>query len=160
LWIANRPKIVAIVALLIYSSEHTSPELPDVSEWRACNKPLGLWNSVWAVKVGFDCVIVFWGYQRERASRAANACVFPRHVLSVAPLESIPHVRDVEAGAAPAHPDVDPSGIVRLDAVVPPRGANETPNRQSRTNARNNPNLPHSPLYARFVVLQVPPQTR
>lgn len=79
LWIADHPKITAIVTLLAYSSEHSSPQDPDVSEWRACNKPLGLWNSLWAVKVGFDCLIVWWSYQRERASRAmnpTNACVF------------------------------------------------------------------------------------
>lgn len=74
--ITDHLKITAIIALLIYSSEHSSPEYPDISEWRACDKPLGLWNSIWAVKVGFDCVIVFWGYKRERASRAMNTCVF------------------------------------------------------------------------------------
>jgi hypothetical protein len=74
---ANRTKITAIIALLIYSSEHSSPVFPDVNEWRACSKPLGLWNSVWAAKVGLDCVILFWGYKRERASRTTNACVSP-----------------------------------------------------------------------------------
>ena len=73
--LANCLEITAIVALLIYSSEHPSPEFPDVSEWRACNKPLGLWNSIWAVKVGFDCIILFWGYKRERIARTMNACV-------------------------------------------------------------------------------------
>jgi len=72
---ADHPKITAIIVLLAYSSKHQSPEYPDVSEWKACNKPLGLWNSVWAVKVGFDCLVVFWGYRRERASRAMNSCV-------------------------------------------------------------------------------------
>jgi hypothetical protein len=76
LWITDRPKITTIIALLIYSSVNPSPQFPDVNEWRACNKPLGLWNSVWAVKVGLDCVIVFWGWKRERASRTLNACVF------------------------------------------------------------------------------------
>lgn len=76
LWIADRPKITTIIALLIYSCENLSPQFPDVSEWKACNKPLGLWNSVWAVKVGLDCVIVFWGWKRERLSRTLNACAF------------------------------------------------------------------------------------
>ena len=75
LWTADHPKITAIIALLIYSSKHPSPEYPDVNEWRACNKPLGLWNSIWAVKVGLDCVVVFWGYRREKASRTVNRCV-------------------------------------------------------------------------------------
>ena len=76
LWITDHLQITATVVLLVYSSEHSSPEYPDVSEWRACSKPLGLWNSVWAVKVGFDCLMVFWGHRRERASRAMNTCVF------------------------------------------------------------------------------------
>lgn len=82
---ADHTKITAIVALLVYSSKHTSPVRPDISEWRACNKPLGLWNSLWAVKVGFDCVVVFWGYRRERASRAVNSCVFSTTFLPWCP---------------------------------------------------------------------------
>ena len=83
--IADRLQITAIVALLIYSSKHASPEYPDVSEWTACSKPLGLWNSVWAVKVGFDCVIVFWGHRRLQASRATNTCVFFQPILTMVP---------------------------------------------------------------------------
>jgi len=74
--ITDHLQITAIVVLLTYSSEHSSPEYPDVSEWSACSKPLGLWNSVWAVKVGFDCMMLFWGHRREIASRAMNTCVF------------------------------------------------------------------------------------
>ena len=80
--ITDHLQITAIVVLLTYSSEHSSPEYPDVSEWRACSKPLGLWNSVWAVKVGFDCMMLFWGHRRERASRAMNTCVFSRSILT------------------------------------------------------------------------------
>jgi len=42
---------------------------------------------VWAVKVGFDCVIVFWGHRRERASRAMNTCVFLMH-----PYGGVPYI--------------------------------------------------------------------
>ena len=79
LWMADHPKISTIFVLLVYSSKNPSPQYPDVSEWTACNKPLGLWNSIWAVKVGFDCVVVFWGYQRERASRVMNSYVFSNY---------------------------------------------------------------------------------
>lgn len=103
LWMADRPKITTIVALLIYSSERSSPEYPDISEWRACNKPLGLWNSIWAVKVGFDCVIVFWGYRRERASRAMNTYVFSNRFF---PWCLLTHVSYQGCGGwSPASPD-------------------------------------------------------
>lgn len=130
----NGAQITAIITLLIYSSVHSSPQLPDVNEWKACSKPLGLWNSVWTVKLGFDCVILLWGHQRERASRAINP--------------------DTEARAGTSHPGVGPSGIVRLDRPPPPRGTNQTSGGQlQNNNGRNNPNLPHSPLYARLSVL-------
>lgn len=75
LWIADRPKIIATIVLLAYSSQHASPQYPDVSEWRACNKPLGSWNSLWVAKVGFDCLILWWGHRREGSSRVVDGCV-------------------------------------------------------------------------------------
>lgn len=92
LWVADHLKITAIIILLVYSSGHPSPQLPDVSEWKACNKPLGLWNSLWAVKSGFDCLLAWWSYRRELASRAANptnACVFFSIFVPLRPLNYI-----------------------------------------------------------------------
>lgn len=66
---------------------------------------------------------------------------------------SIYHNRDEEARGAP---EVDPLGIDR----APPRGTNGTSNGQSRTNAHNNPNLPHSKLYSRFVIPGLLPPKR
>lgn len=62
-------KFVTIIALLAYSAHHESPTIPGLSEWRACERPLGVWNSIWVVRVALGIGLSFWTYQRERAIR-------------------------------------------------------------------------------------------
>ena len=73
--IANYSKIAAIILLLRYSSNHPSPQSPDVSEWMACDKPLGLWISLWAVKVALDLLSGFWVWGSSFAEEL-YLCVF------------------------------------------------------------------------------------
>ncbi|KAI5123656.1 hypothetical protein M0805_001686 [Coniferiporia weirii] len=58
-------QFIVTIAILSYSSVHHSPTQPSISEWKACDKPLGLWGCFWIVKVALDCCVTYWGWKRE-----------------------------------------------------------------------------------------------
>lgn len=62
-----------IIALLVYSSKHPSPQSPDISEWRACDK-LGILNVLWAVAMALHSSIALWSYRLGRP--VETGCVF------------------------------------------------------------------------------------
>ncbi|KAI0630396.1 hypothetical protein C8Q77DRAFT_259319 [Trametes polyzona] len=63
-------QFVIIVTLLAYSAHHESPTMPGKTEWKACERPLGVWNALWLIRVALGCLLAFWGWQRERERRA------------------------------------------------------------------------------------------
>ncbi|KAI0728158.1 hypothetical protein C8Q72DRAFT_836159 [Fomitopsis betulina] len=60
---------IAIITLLAYSSHHESPTKPGLTEWDACDRPLGVWNSIWLIRVALGLLLTTWGYRREQATR-------------------------------------------------------------------------------------------
>ena len=40
---------------------------PDHSEWKACDRPLGIWASMWVVRVILASGLAFWEYKRDQA---------------------------------------------------------------------------------------------
>ncbi len=62
------------MALLAYSTHHRSPTVPNLSEWDACQRPLGAWNAIWVVREGFTCILAYWQWTRERQVRLVYAC--------------------------------------------------------------------------------------
>lgn len=124
-----------------------------LSEWNACSKPLGTWDTLWAFKLAFDCVMAYWNFARERAIRMPTVSyVFNRVILVLAHGYVI--CRDVEA--SPRH-DAHAPRITNLNAT----NLNARPSRSHGTNfyatapnntARVSANLPYSNLYARYVI--------
>ncbi|CAL1707571.1 unnamed protein product [Somion occarium] len=68
----NLAQFVVVVTLLAYSSHHRSPTEPDLTEWDACDKPLGAWNAIWVVRVTFGATVAYWSWQRDRIVRLAQ----------------------------------------------------------------------------------------
>ena len=64
-------QFVAITVLLVFAAHHESPTTPGLSEWRACERPLGTWDSIWLVRVASGAVLSVWGFKRDRAIRIA-----------------------------------------------------------------------------------------
>ncbi|KAJ3538011.1 hypothetical protein NM688_g6581 [Phlebia brevispora] len=62
-------QFVVIVTLLAYATHRTSPTTPGVSEWNACQRPLGAWNAIWVVREGLTCMLAYWQWKRERQVR-------------------------------------------------------------------------------------------
>lgn len=58
-------QIAITLALIIYSGVHHSPEQPSISEWTACDKPLGIWSCFWIAKVLLDCGMTYWSWRRD-----------------------------------------------------------------------------------------------
>jgi len=60
---------IIIITLLAYSAHHESPTQPGLSEWDACSRPLGVWDSIWLIRVALGLLLSIWGYRRDRATR-------------------------------------------------------------------------------------------
>lgn len=116
--------------MIIYSSIHRSPKQPLISEWTACDKPLGLWSCFWIFKIILDCCMTYWGWRRDRKARendqtARNGQTAGAHT-------------DVEQGIA-ALPPGDPN--MDIPAVGP----------VDRQRRRIENNSSHPRLYSRLV---------
>ena len=60
-------KIVVVVTILSLSGTRLeSPTKPGLTEWTACNRPLGIWACVWVVRALLACGLTYWGFLRER----------------------------------------------------------------------------------------------
>ncbi|KAA1474309.1 hypothetical protein DENSPDRAFT_840893 [Dentipellis sp. KUC8613] len=63
-------QILAIIILLAYAAHHRSPVSPDTNEWSACNKPLGVWDALWAARLTINIALTFWRWSFDRAGSA------------------------------------------------------------------------------------------
>ena len=64
-----RPQIVAIITLLTISTHTKSKTDSNSNEWDACTKPLGVWNTLWVVRLCLDVWLNIWRWSRERTKR-------------------------------------------------------------------------------------------
>ncbi|EJD03098.1 uncharacterized protein FOMMEDRAFT_168159 [Fomitiporia mediterranea MF3/22] len=122
------------LSMIIYSVVHRSPRHPSISEWKACDKPLGLWSCFWIVKVGLDCCMTYWGWRRDWKSRQRT--------------QNSPEA-DAETGASgldtitPVDTNMDPPTIGSGDRI----GSVDRQRRRLETNSQ------HARLYSRFSLL-------
>jgi len=131
-------QFVIVITLLAYSAHHESPTQPGLSEWAACGRPLGVWDSLWLVRVALGCLLSYWGWRREKAVRAIQ--------------ESRQRGEDIESPRSPISgrpfpPDRPPPRPMR-----PPGAATIG---QNATEPASPPavTLPHSILYSRLSLL-------
>ncbi|EJF65285.1 hypothetical protein DICSQDRAFT_132851 [Dichomitus squalens LYAD-421 SS1] len=62
-------QFVAVIALLAVSARSRSPTKPGLTEWSACDRPLGAWNALWLAKVVMSASLSYWGWRRTQAHR-------------------------------------------------------------------------------------------
>ena len=43
-----------------------SPTHPSLTEWVACDRPLGIWACIWVVRAILACSLTYWGFLRDR----------------------------------------------------------------------------------------------
>ncbi|KAF8200813.1 hypothetical protein BJ912DRAFT_947237 [Pholiota molesta] len=69
----NSAQVIVITTMLILSGtlfkSHTTPSL---SEWKACDRPLGPWASIWVVRAILALVLAIWEYRRDQISQMAR----------------------------------------------------------------------------------------
>ncbi|KAI0645735.1 hypothetical protein C8Q79DRAFT_1001261 [Trametes meyenii] len=65
-------QFVTIITLLVYSAHRDSPTQPGTTEWRACQRPLGIWNAIWLIRVALSAQLAVWNWRRARATRTAE----------------------------------------------------------------------------------------
>ncbi|KDQ21404.1 hypothetical protein BOTBODRAFT_618452 [Botryobasidium botryosum FD-172 SS1] len=63
-------QVITIIILTALSGHQPSPTQPDISQWKACSKPLGAWSAVWAIRVALGICLAFWERERRRRSAA------------------------------------------------------------------------------------------
>jgi len=59
-------QFAVIVVLLAFSTHLESRTSKGVNEWHACDRPLGIWNCLWIVRIFLACGLSYLGCCRER----------------------------------------------------------------------------------------------
>jgi hypothetical protein len=52
--------------LILTATHFRSRSDPSLSEWTACNRPLGVWASVWLIRVFLASSLSYWEFRRDR----------------------------------------------------------------------------------------------
>jgi hypothetical protein len=72
-------KIVVVVTILCLSGTRLkSPTQPELTEWVACSRPLGVWACIWVVRALLACGLTYWGFLREH--KAYVPFIFYAHI--------------------------------------------------------------------------------
>ena len=61
-------QLVFIIALLTVSTHTEAKGLAHagLSEWDACDRPLGVWDCLWIGRIFLTCGVSYWGWIRDR----------------------------------------------------------------------------------------------
>ncbi|KNZ80545.1 hypothetical protein J132_05666 [Termitomyces sp. J132] len=57
---------IVIVILALSGTRFKSPTNPELTEWKACSRPLGPWACLWVIRVVIATSLNYWGFLRER----------------------------------------------------------------------------------------------
>jgi hypothetical protein len=60
------------IMLFLVSMHFRSPYNSAVSEWDACDRPLGAWAALWLVRVVLASALAFWEFSRDRQLHPAS----------------------------------------------------------------------------------------
>ncbi|TFK75437.1 hypothetical protein BDN72DRAFT_757762 [Pluteus cervinus] len=127
-------QIVVISTLLgLSGSQFKSPTTPGLTEWQACNRPLGVWASLWVVRVAFASGLTYWGYLRDRQTCNNSVSSEPRPSGS---FPTSPRRTSTQSGT--------PNGV---------GFAINTDNEGGTNPEQPTTPLPHTVLYSRLTVL-------
>ncbi|KAF8658266.1 hypothetical protein AX16_002042 [Volvariella volvacea WC 439] len=67
-------QIVVISTVLgLSGTTFKSPTIDGLTEWEACDKPLGIWAALWVVREVLSTGMTYWDYVRARQMQAATA---------------------------------------------------------------------------------------
>ncbi|KAF4620323.1 hypothetical protein D9613_000687 [Agrocybe pediades] len=120
-------QFVVVVTMLILVGVHfKSVDDPTLSEWTACDRPLGTWASLWVVRDVLASILAYWDYKRDTA----------RFVTT-----------------PPTDPEGNANASRRTTGPTAPGSSS---NAQAQTPAPTEaemPNLPHTRLYSRLTLL-------
>lgn len=71
-------QIVTIIVVLILTGTHfRSTQNPELSEWSACDRPLGVWGSLWVFRASLASFLAYWEYVRHRRAYG----ILPPHII-------------------------------------------------------------------------------
>ncbi|GLB37061.1 putative zinc finger, C3HC4 type (RING finger) [Lyophyllum shimeji] len=118
--------IVITVILGLTGTKFKSPTQPDVTEWVACSRPLGIWACIWVFRACLACGLNYWGFLRERQT----------------------HRRRAQTGS-------ESQGTRRSSSLPSGNSSSSTPHVMDHDNsARDNAvSLPYTVLYSRLTLL-------
>lgn len=136
-----------IVALLAYSTHHESPKVQGVSEWHACQRPLGVWNAIWVVREAMTCLLAYWQWQRERDVRLKYASTLLSIIATSDGFIRQERTRTADTEASTAETS-NAGWDITLGTTTTSRS---TPLRRQPTTQELLAQLPRTPLYNRFV---------
>lgn len=122
-------QVVVIIGLLAFAASHNSPTEPNISEWNVCDRPLGVWASLWIGRVLVASILSYLLWKRDTVARL--------------------NAPDPEAGSSNAVHTSPPS---RRAPTTHSQGSIRRTNTssQTRSNSSQTPPLPHARFYRRL----------
>ncbi|KAF5385866.1 hypothetical protein D9615_002553 [Tricholomella constricta] len=64
--------IVITILLALIGTRFKSPTDPELTEWQACSRPLGVWACIWVGRALLASSLNYWGFLRDRQQRRQN----------------------------------------------------------------------------------------
>ncbi|ESK97193.1 c3hc4 type (ring finger) zinc finger containing protein [Moniliophthora roreri MCA 2997] len=107
-------QIITIIGLLAYSAVHKSPTTPSITEWVACDRPLGVWSCLWIGRVVVATILSYWGWKRDTAARSGrrdveSASTGERSSSTQRPAHNPAHAGDARANSSSPSNHANPS---------------------------------------------------
>jgi hypothetical protein len=127
--------------LILVGTRLKSPKFPKLSEWDACDRPLGLWASLWILRVILALSLAFWEFRRDRILLRDLSLIW--NLLT--PIISHPRQQDVEhttTGAQVVGAGTNVGDVARPNPMSPGNQGGTRIDPQS---------LPHTHLYSRLI---------
>jgi len=90
--------MIAIVVVLVVAASTKSSRYPHLNQWQACNKPLGVWCSIWFLRAMLSFTIAYWTW---RNGRGPNLHVDPE-INNFGPALDLPNATNRHQGGRPA----------------------------------------------------------
>lgn len=135
--------------LILTGTHFRSTVDPGLSEWAACDRPLGVWATLWVLRAILASILAYWDYLRNRSLRFRLSVKTPSYLLRILTNHLCRHP-DTEATV----PRQDPAAVNLQDPTTrntrgnAPTTNNHANNHNQTNNARET--LPPPPrLYSR-----------
>jgi hypothetical protein len=137
-----------VTILSLSGTRLKSPTQPQLTEWTACSRPLGVWACIWVVRALLACGLTYWGFLRER--KAYVPLCFVRPLVKCFVSRQHRHTEEGASAGASTSPNVSSPSATGTTISVGAR-THRLPDPSTPADSTEHPPLPYTRLYSRSV---------